>query len=283
MINRFKGEQAELLAIQPCLELVRQLQSENTLPTNVKLYVGDMVGERRKLDAGSIDADVRWGSHTKGADGLMVAQGEKDAEGPLTICGVIEVKSMQLSRHRLMAQIDHHIARLAGGVRLGTRDWASECVTIDNPVQVMVIPSNWKLNRSWQMVPTKAGHTLVLPEPEDPPVATQTEQIGPRTYQIKLAWSQEALNQAAYEMTFWYMSQVGEHIYTAKSVPPEWAEMSPVEAGYNAIKMMLYCMPLRPLPRRKALLAIKLYNVYSFGYPAGIDAKKMLWLDDFLR
>ena len=244
--------------------------------------MGDMVGERRQLCAGRGDADVRWGGFTKGADGLMVAQGKKGPEGPQTICGVIEVKSMRVSKRRLVAQIRRHIARLAGGVRLGAQFWESECITIDNPVQVMVIPSAWKLNRSWQMVPTETGHTLALPEPEESPVVTQTEQVGPRTYKIKLAWSQEVLNQAAYEMTFWYMSQVGEHIYSVRSVPPEWVDMTPAEAGYNAIKMMLYYMPLRLLPRRKELLAIKLYNVYSFGYPLGIDAKDMLWPENSL-
>jgi hypothetical protein len=283
MINRFKGELAELLAIQPCLELVHRLQGESILPSHIKLYMGDMVGERRQLNAGSDEANVQWGDFTKGADGLMVVQGENCPEGPLTVCGVIEVKSMRVSNRRLIAQLHHHIARLEGGVRLGAHSWESDIIMIDNPVQVMVIPSSWKLNRDRQMLPTETGHTLVLPDPTESPLANQTERVGLRTYQIKLAWSQEALNQAAYEMTFWYMSQVGEHIYNAKGVPSEWGDMTPAEAGYNAIKMMLYYMPLRHLPKRKELLAIKLYNVYSFGYPAGVDAKDMLWPEDFLH
>jgi hypothetical protein len=40
-------------------------------------------------------------------------------------------------------------------------------------------------------------------------------------------------------MTFWYMGKVGEAIYS-HGVPKEWAEMTPAEAGCNAIKMMLY-------------------------------------------
>jgi hypothetical protein len=58
--------------------------------------------------------------------------------------------------------------------------------------------------------------------------------------------------------------------------------MSPAEAGYNAIKQMLYYMPLRRrfLSKRKTGLAVRLYNVYSFGYPLGIDSKKMLWPED---
>ncbi|MCK5056697.1 MAG: hypothetical protein KAT34_08580 [Candidatus Aminicenantes bacterium] len=58
--------------------------------------------------------------------------------------------------------------------------------------------------------------------------------------------------------------------------------MSPAEAGYNAIKQSLYYMPLRGrfLSKRKTRLAVRLYNVYSFGYPLGIDSKEMLWPDN---
>jgi len=104
--------------------------------------------------------------------------------------------------------------------------------------------------------------------------------VKPDLWKITLAWSQEALNQAAYEMTFWYMSQVGRHIYTKRDLPKEWDYMTPEEAGYNAIKMMLYYILLRPLSKRKGRLAIRLYNVYCFGYPLGVDSKEMLWPED---
>ena len=57
--------------------------------------------------------------------------------------------------------------------------------------------------------------------------------------------------------------------------------MTSEKAGYNAIKMMLYYMLLRYLTKRKYRLAIRLYNVYSFGYPLGVDNKEMLWPEDF--
>ena len=90
------------------------------------------------------------------------------------------------------------------------------------------------------------------------------------------------MNQAAYEMTFWYMSQVGKHVYSNKPLPKDWEYMTPEEAGYNAIKMMLYYVQLRNMTERQELLATKLYNVYSFGYPLGVDSKEMLWPEDFL-
>jgi len=57
--------------------------------------------------------------------------------------------------------------------------------------------------------------------------------------------------------------------------------MMPEEAGYNAIKMMLHYIPLRYISERQDRLAIRLYNVYSFGYPLGVDSKDILWPEDF--
>lgn len=82
-------------------------------------------------------------------------------------------------------------------------------------------------------------------------------------------------------MTFWYMSQVGTHVYKTKSLPKGWEYMTSEQAGYNAIKMMLYYIPLRYITERQDRLATKLYNIYSFGYPLGVDSKEMLWPEDF--
>ena len=44
MVNRFKGELAELLAIAPCLELVGKLKRKNGLPGDVDLFFGNRHG-----------------------------------------------------------------------------------------------------------------------------------------------------------------------------------------------------------------------------------------------
>lgn len=92
-----------------------------------------------------------------------------------------------------------------------------------------------------------------------------------------------ALEQAAYEMTFGYMAEVGWHVFKGKPRPQGWEEFTPEEVGYNAIKAMLYYMPLRPLSPRQERLAIRLYNVYGFGYPSGVGSKEMLWPEDLKR
>jgi hypothetical protein len=108
-------------------------------------------------------------------------------------------------------------------------------------------------------------------------------------------------------MTFWYMEKVGEAIYTQKPgeedpKPKDWAEMTPAEAGRNAIKMMLYYAirpdailaeeareQKKPLPRpiaRRLSRAIALYNTYGFGYALGMNYRnslgwrEMLWPQD---
>lgn len=82
-------------------------------------------------------------------------------------------------------------------------------------------------------------------------------------------------------MTFWYMSQAGASILNRRGMPSSWREMTIDEAGYNSVKEMLYHLILRRLSPRHDRIAIRLYNVYSFGYALGCDSKEMLWPEDF--
>lgn len=283
MVNRFKGELAELLALEPCIRLVERLQQERHLPSGIQLYWGDMVQERRQARRTGVEDNLSWGGFTKGADGLLVDHASPQPDHPhktLRIHGVVEVKSMTLSKKRVVAQINKHYARLGGGVRLGDKEWPPDAISFTGMTRMMVLPSTWKLSREWRWVKTNEATEMIFPEPSEPPRPTQIEALEPCLWKITLAWSQETLNQAAYEMTFWYMSQVGQHIYGQKSLPKGWQEMAPEEAGYNAIKMMLYYILLRPLSKRKARLATRLYNVYGFGYPLGVDSREMLWPKD---
>ena len=121
---------------------------------------------------------------------------------------------------------------------------------------------------------------MVFPEPSEAPAPAPPQSVGNGVWRMTLNWSQEAIEQAAYEMTYGYMAEVGKHVFTGKPLPKGWDGFTPEEAGYNAIKMMLYYMPLRPLSARHERLAVKLYNVYGFGYPLGVDSKEMMWPQD---
>jgi hypothetical protein len=283
MINRFKGELAELLALEPCISLVKDLKRKKELPLAAKMCWGDTIKERRW-----IAKSKKWGNFAKGADELMV---EKHGTKSVVVHGVAEVKSMVIAEAKAFWQISKHIKRLSGGLRLASTEWPANRVRLASGklgkklkpmfVKIMVIPSSWKLSREWSSEKTPHGRQLVFPKPTEPPVKTTTTQLDHDSWCIKLAWSEEALNQASYEMTFWYMSQVGKAIYEKKPLPKGWEYMTPEEAGYNAVKMMLYYIPLRCVSKRQLVRAIKLYNVYSFGYPLGIDGKDMLWPEDF--
>ncbi len=81
---------------------------------------------------------------------------------------------------------------------------------------------------------------------------------------IELRWSKEAIAQAAYEMTFWYMEEVGKIIYSATDeMPKDWRYMTPAEAGRNAAKMMLYYAILRCRTARESQRAIALTPIAS--------------------
>ena len=286
MVNGFKAELAELLALEPCVILIQRLQQEGHFPSGVHLYWGEMVQGRRQTSIASGEYNARWSRFTKGADGLLVNQISIQKGKPhntLNIHGIVEVKSMTRSKRKVLEQINCHVMRLSGGVKLGRREYPPDDICLNNSslIRIMVMPSTWKLSREWRSVENDNGRPIVLPEPSGPPVRTRVEELEPNVWKITLAWSQEALSQAAYEMTFWYMSQVGRHVYPEKNMPKGWEYMTPEEAGYNAIKMMLYYIPLRYISNRQKRFAVRLYNVYCFGYPLGVDNKEMLWPEDF--
>ena len=283
MINRFKGEMAELLAIAPCLELIQLLQNKSILSATVETYFGESIQERRRVRSGN---KKKWSGLAKGADGLIVEQVKtalKPIHKNLNVLGVVEIKSMPIPREKLIKQINHHLERLEGGVKLSEDFWEEKQVILGDPLSIMVIPSTWKISRKWPRKDTESGWELVFSDAQEPPLLTNFEEVQPSQWLVTLDWSKETLEQAAYEMTFWYMSQVGKVIYANKPLPKEWTDMTPEEAGYNSIKMMLYYLMLRYISKYQGQRAIKLYNAYSFGYPLAVEAKDMLWPDDILN
>lgn len=273
MVNRFKGELAELLALEPCITLIRKLQGGKNLSPAADLYWGETIHERRKVTLP--DLNSRWGSFTKGADGLIVERERKQLV--IDILGVIEVKSMPVSTKRLMDQISLHISRLDGGVKLGEKIWSGDDINHSGLTRIMVVPSTWRLSRDWTSVKTKHGTRIVFPEQSAPSVETRVQKVTQDVWRITLGWSHEALKQAGFEMTLWYMSQVGKSIFRKKNLPRSWNYMTPEQAGNNAIKESLFFITDSEsrVSERQIRLAAKLYNIYAFGYPLGIDARRI--------
>ncbi len=281
MVNCFKGAVAELLAAKPCLKILRQLQQDGEFPRNARLYVGDSVGIHRAKGKGIL----------KGADlHILVEEYRPDALSSIAVAGVIEVKSYIQSKSRLREQLDQHLRRVKQGLQVCTVDYPAENINVGygkdrRVVRIAIVPSSWKLPRSFWFEDSEHGRRLHTDAGEPSEKNDEITQTGENEWRITLRWSVEALAEAAYEMTFWYMEKVGEIIYS-KSVPKSWEGMTPAEAGRNAVKMTLYYALPRCRTTREEQRAIALYNSYGYGYALGMNYKnakgrrEMLWPQD---
>lgn len=281
MVNFFKGALAELLASKACSQLLKHLQQKRELPANARLYVGDVVSVHRAKGKGFL----------KGADMyVLIEENGADAASNITVAGVTEVKSYIQSKSRLRKQLDLHVRRAKRGLRVNGVDYPSEKVKVGygrerRVIRIAVQPSNWKLPRSFRFEDFKGRRLLHVDQGEPPRVDDKITQIDDNEWCIALRWSKEAIAEAGYEMTFWYMEKVGEIIYS-NSTPKGWDGMTPAEAGRNAAKMMLYYAILRCRTNREEQRAIALYNSYGYGYSLGMNYKnkegrrEMLWPED---
>lgn len=281
MVNSFKGAVAELLACGPCVRLVRELQAAGRLPDGARVFAGDAV----------LAATARGGVYAKGGD-LHVLAGRLAASppGPIDLLGVAEVKSYRCSQRKLRGQIGRHFERGAWGLRILGEEVAGERVRRGGtarlqPVAIGVVPASWKLPRDIEYSVVEGRKFLQARTPKPPGRDPRVTRTGAAEWRFVLPWSEEAIASAAYEMTCWYMAKVGEVLYR-NGVPPEWAEMTPAEAGQNAVKMMLYYAILRARTLREEQRAIALYNTYGFGYALGMSfrdergRREMLWPED---
>jgi hypothetical protein len=281
IINRFKGDLAEILAIEPCVKLLNELQLNNYLPENAKTAFGDYIKEYQKT-----------GNLAKGADGLFLYM--DNSNNSVEVKGVIEIKSMPLPVNKILKQVQSHIERINQGLSLGGENIRPELLTCNskNIIKIIVVPSTWKVNRQFGWMIENGIRKMNFPEPDKSQNDSEIEEIAKNTYKITLSWSKEALEQAAYEMTFNYMSAVGISVFENKPKPKGLEDMPLEKIGYNSIIEKIY-HNMRPyhfddieekLSRQQKIekiRMIKLYNVYSFGYPLGIDSKEMLWPEDF--
>jgi len=282
MINSFKGAVTELLAARACSRLLALLKQDGCLPRNARLYVGDSVMVPRKSGKGAL----------KGADlHILVPDGRGDADSIIKLEGVVEVKSGRKSADAMARQLDRHIQRAKRGLCVCGVYYPTDKVRIgqklDAPLlRITVQPSDWKLPRRFHFEKTERGRIIYMDDAIPPSDEDVIANLDAGRWHISLKWSMEAIAQAAYEMTFWYMEQVGESIYAdPKRLPKSWKEMTPAQAGRNAIKMVLYYALLRCRGRVEQR-AIALYNSYGYGYTLGMNYKnaegkrEMLWPQD---
>lgn len=288
MVNSFKGAVTELLAAIACQQVVEWMCLSGTLPKSSRLYVGDSVMILREPGRGVL----------KGADMHVLGANELMSGSPnITLVGVVEVKSGRRSPGDMSRQLEQHILRARRGLRVVDLDYPAENVLLGwgpkkRIFRIMVQPGDWKLPRTFWFENTERGRILHMERAVPPDEDSLPSELNDGPLRIEFKWSKEAIAQAAYEMTFWYMEEVGKIIYSeTDEMPKDWRHMTPAEAGRNAAKMMLYYAILRCRTARESQRAVALYNTYSFGYALGMHFKnakgrrEMLWpedLDDIL-
>ena len=201
----------------------------------------------------------------------------------------------------------NHIVRSRHGLKVCGKAYLPEAVQVGHGprrdvVRIAVLPGDWLLPRGLRWRQEGEVRVPEVVPGSAPSHSDKIIRVSDTDWQVTLRWSREALASVAYEMTFWFMSKLGEIIYQ-DGVPPEWSEMTPAEAGYNAAKMNLY-YAIRPyaikaeeskepgkpqLTRREVLelqRTIALYNSYGFGYMLGMNfrnragRREMLWPED---
>lgn len=281
MVNCFKGALAELLAVGPCMRILRKMQARKRLPLDARLYVGDAIMSRQ----------MKGDAFAKGADLHILRRCQARRESPtVAVSGVVEVKSYFQSEERFRRQLNRHVARARRGLRAGKDVFEPDHVIIGHDLGgsvawISVQPAWWQLPRSFCFKTEGEQRFLHVDPPVPPKDADEMEQIGPNEWRVILRWSKEALDAAGYDMTFWFMEKVGEALY-ANSVPPEWKPMTPAQAGQNAAKQALYYAILRARTLREDQRAIALYNSYGFGCSLGLNfrnnkgKREMLWPED---
>jgi hypothetical protein len=279
MVNCFKGALMELFAVGPCLDLLRTLQRRGDLPAAARLYLGDTVWSRTAPEA----------AFAKGADLHLLVLPRSRAAG-LVVVGVVEVKSYFKTATSLRRQLAQHLARTRHGLRIGGQTYASTQIGFagvgGKPVRISVVPSAWRLPRRFRFEVKEGRKFLHVDPPLPPTAADSTEPAGSGAWHVTLRWSKEALDCAAYGLTFWLMEKVGEALYANDGVPSEWAEMTPAQAGQNAAKQALYYAINRARNRRDEQRAIAIYNSYGFGCALGMNfrnaegRREMLWPSD---
>ena len=276
--TKFQGYLAEALAAGPICQLLQALGADDSQLRKAKLVWGDDIHVR------SDHLPPTDGRRELGPDAL-VAVADEGVEPPrLTIMGLVEIKSYRKSFKRLNAQLDKHARRVQRAVQVEERWYFdNRFVARHNEhkvLRVVVLPCSGETIGRPQYVATPKGQVVVTVGGQEAPRPTRFVARHPTEQVITLGWSHPALVEAAFDMTAWYLGELGTRMFREHGVPAEWGDMTPAEAGLNTAKQALYYAQLRAMPKWHAKQAMRLYNVYGFGYAAAARATDTLWPQD---
>lgn len=284
MVNRFKGDLAEILSIGTCADYLAALGARRRVPPCAELVLGC---ECPKSSSAAM---------AKGPDALLVALGgdhmaavggrageATPATDDLVIYGIVEVKSYLLSVKRAERQFLAHRQRVARGVNLKGRGWSGDRLWFHGATR-----KGFATVPNFQSAGVELVELLVVPATQRPPRKPATSA---RAMRLHLPVDRECLLSASYCMTEWFASLLGERVFSEIGSP--WPEMTAGEAGFNRIKEALYHIQLRDFAglkehatdpkgwrrraRRLDRIAARLYNAYGWGLSEALQHKGMMW------
>lgn len=259
-INSFQGQLAELLAVRAVLALQKRIKCLR----GTVLHVGDTVKTKKP-------GRSEW---AKAADLHFLAGTGSGPKARREVRGVVEVKSYRPNEEKIRHQVRRHVSRARRGLKIGAEEFKAGQISMGDgrgkPVLIAVVPDTWPLPREYRFEQQGEKSFLVVNPPEPPVGRDRIERVGEDEWKITLRWSEEALAAAAYGLTFWYMGELGRSLYR-EGVSQEWSEMTPEQAGQNAVVEKLYYAMLRARTVRESSRAIALYNSYGFGYALGAN------------
>ncbi len=294
MINAFQGAVGELLALAPCSELVETLRDRGDLNGGTVLHWGTTIRQRqaRRMRGGL--EERQWTGYAWGADGLLSRTADvsgSTGETGLIVDGIVEVKSGEASPAEIDDQIESHLARMEGGLELEGAIWSGNQIRLAAKlVRIAVRSSRWRVSRHRRepglraqplrraiFRPNRAPEVFDIGQAVPPTVHPEIRERRARHWLIELNWSVQALREAAFEMSLWYMGRIGARMLADRPATPR-SNLTAEERGINRVKEALRSATLRPLTQKQDAKTVFLYNAYCYGFAAAAEADEMLFL-----
>ena len=289
LVNQFKGELAESLSWPTLVQFLSTLVAAKRVPAGAEIIAGAHIrAPRGRAGAG------RNGWY-KSIDALLLARQDSvrmlgdvvmppDCETPAIIVGAAEIKSHRENVGRALAQIESNLVRLSFGARVRDLEFTSG--------EALLLAARRSEKYVCSVLPQRQRRSgfarLVIQPRRGRGKSWGLQQVRHRgsDWAAELPVTTQELSWAAYQMTDWFIGEMGSLLFAAvlpdglpqasSLVRNPWPEMKGSEAGRNAFRAAMYEAGMRPALRgpdpslRSAQRAIQtfhwLYNAVCFGH-----------------
>lgn len=268
VVNNFKGEIAELLAVP----LIHRFAKRLDIPLT---FVSGWAIAEPKLKAHR----MVW---AKGADGLLVLEGTRPG-----IAAVIEIKSYRRKIEQMQEQVAKHIRRLRRALRIGSRELVSDAYDF-------VLRDGSRVPAASAPMDVEVA-SLCIRTPSSP--LTKAVLTDGLSAVAELPFTKEELSKAAFAMAEWFLARLGPVVFHLPGDPRPgtvitgWPENSLEDAGRWATREALHHMAGRleryrlrndsERTHRALRNTYWLYNAMGWGYEHA-RGDRMVWGDELV-